>query len=73
MREPSATQKAFNCLERRLIRFRQRREDAPAIAKQTRKARIRTGLLGTGQRVTGNEMHAIRHMRRHLRDNRSFG
>ena len=51
----------------------QRREDAPAIFEQFGKAGIRAGFFRARERMAGNEMHAVRHMRLHLRDDRGLG
>lgn len=55
------------------VRTRQRREDAPALAEEAGKTGIRAGFFRTRQRMSGNEMHIVWHMRRHLRDDRGLG
>ena len=50
-------------LGRLAVRAGHRREDAPAIVEEFRKARFRPGLLRTGDGMAGNEMHAFGHMR----------
>ena len=37
-----------------------RGQDAPAVAEQFGEARFRPGMLGPGDRMAGNEMHAFR-------------
>ena len=43
-----------------------RREDAPAVDEQGREAGIRAGILGAGDRMRRDEMHALGQMRRHV-------
>ena len=43
----------------------QRRQDAPAAVEQLGEARFGARILGAGDRMAGNEMHARRHMGRH--------
>ncbi len=43
-----------------------RREDAPAVDEEFRKAGVRTGVLGTGDGMGGHEVHAVRNMRAHV-------
>ncbi len=49
-----------------------RRQDAPAVDEQFGEAGIGTGILGAGDRMRRNEMHARRQMRRHRRDDRAL-
>ncbi len=60
-------------LHRLPVRTLERREDAPAALEQAGKTGVGTGLLRTRQRMTGNEMHTVWHMRRHLRDDGCLG
>jgi hypothetical protein len=59
-------------LQRLRIGAGQRREDAPAVLEQVGEAGIRTRFFRAGQRMAGDEMHAGRHVRPHLRDDRAL-
>ena len=50
--------------DRRRVGARRRRQDAPAVVEQLGEAGVGPGLLGAGDRVAGDEMHALRHVRR---------
>ena len=57
--------------QRGRVGARQRREDAPAVLEQVGEAGVRARFFRAGERMAGNEVHAGRHMRLHLRDDRA--
>ena len=50
----------------------QRREDAPAVLEQVGETGIGSRLFRAGERMAGDEMHAGRHVRLHLCDDRAL-
>ena len=68
---PSARQNAASRSTARVGAFG-RREDAPAADEQFGKAGVRAGMLGAGDRMGGDEMHARRQMRGHVAHDRAL-
>ena len=54
----------FQSIERIWTGVRVGQKDAPAILEEFRETGAGSRMLGPGQRVTGNEVHALRHMGR---------
>ena len=69
---PSALQNASQLLDRRGVRAVRRRQDAPAVDEQLGEAGVRAGILRAGDRMRRDEMHALRHMRRHVLEHRAL-
>ena len=69
---PSALQNALQLLDRGRVRAFRRRQDAPAIDEQLGKAGVRAGILGAGDRMRRDQMHALRDMRRHVLEHRAL-
>ena len=69
---PSAPQNALQLLDRGRVRAFGRRQDAPAIDEQFGKAGVGAGVLGAGDRMRRDQMHALRDVRRHVFQDLAF-
>ena len=58
--------------DRRLVRPRRRGQDVPAVAEQGGEAGVGAGIFGAGDGMAGDEMHALRQVRRDVGDDSRF-
>ena len=68
---PSADQNARN-FSTAAVGALWRRQDAPAVDEQLGEPRVRPRILGSGDGMRRNEMHARRHMRCHVLEHRGL-
>ena len=62
----------FQCFQCGFVRARRRCQNAPAPVEQLCEARFGARLLGAGDGMSGNEMHAIGNMRTDIADHGAF-